>query len=392
MLSIAKIRQKSDRLWPKLLTATTQGRAIFPHSVPLVAPKSSQLGEQFSAIRQWIKEVDSFAERYQLQVIRKTINHRQLGPQTIPTKLLFGHRDKLLALIGKVEEFAVFENNLKLLETELPGLCNWVRSNTGQIVKHAAQWPQLIAVVQYFQAHPRPEQYLRELSIAGIDSKFIESNLGILRQLLTLCLDQQQQFAEFENNDLGDFCRCFGLKYDQPTIRFRWLDSRPQRIPLGLADISIPLSDFSKLKPTIDTVFITENKTNGLAFPAFDNAIIIFGYGYGISVLSEVEWLKGKTVYYWGDVDTRGFHILAQLRCFLPASRSLLMDRETLLSSKEMWGYEPASARYQGALPQLNTEEQLVYLALIDNEYQQCLRMEQERIAFDLLEKHLAEL
>lgn len=48
---------------------------------------------------------------------------------------------------------------------------------------HGIWQPQLLKVCQYFSAHPRPMVYLRQLDIAGIDSKFIESHKKTLRLL-----------------------------------------------------------------------------------------------------------------------------------------------------------------------------------------------------------------
>lgn len=47
-------------------------------------------------------------------------------------------------------------------------------------------------------------------------------------------------------------------------------------------------------------------------------------------------WLRDVAVRYWGDVDTHGMAILAEVRRALPHVRSALMDLETLQDHRHM--------------------------------------------------------
>ena len=67
------------------------------------------------------------------------------------------------------------------------------------------------------------------------------------------------------------------------------------------------------------------------------NSLVIFGAGYGWEALAQARWLTFCTLYYWGDIDTYGFHMLDRLRASFPHARSFLMDRETLLEHRAMW-------------------------------------------------------
>lgn len=58
----------------------------------------------------------------------------------------------------------------------------------------------------------------------------------------------------------------------------------------------------------------------------------LFGSGYGFEPLAGAPWLRAMMIYYWGDIDTRGFAILDQLRSRFPQACSLLMDRDTLMA------------------------------------------------------------
>jgi len=53
------------------------------------------------------------------------------------------------------------------------------------------------------------------------------------------------------------------------------------------------------------------------------------GGGFNVSYLRRADWLRGKNIYYWGDIDEHGFQILHQLRSYYPQTRSVMMDRDT---------------------------------------------------------------
>lgn len=85
----------------------------------------------------------------------------------------------------------------------------------------------------------------------------------------------------------------------------------------------------------------------------------------------------------WGDLDTHGFAILHRARSYLPTLKSVLMDEDTLLSHKALWVDEkeqhPAA---EWAL--LTAAEQVVYQGLKQQRWGQNVRLEQERIAWDI--------
>ncbi|NOY12517.1 MAG: DUF2220 domain-containing protein [Deltaproteobacteria bacterium] len=226
------------------------------------------------------------------------------------------------------------------------------------------------------------------MEIPTVDSKFIEQHKRILRELLDLLLPIETIASEVTGLSGSGFERRFGLRYDEPLIRFRILDSALSG-PFGLSDLSIPLRQFQPLDFPCRRVFITENKINGLSFPPVPSSLVIFGLGYGIQALKEVPWLRERPVYYWGDIDTHGFAILSQLRGYFPQTRSLLMDRETLLAGRDLWVCEEPGKRCLADLPHLDEEEQQLYQDLCSNQLGENIRLEQERIAFSRLQEWL---
>ena len=172
------------------------------------------------------------------------------------------------------------------------------------------------------------------------------------------------------------FERRFNLRYDEPLVRFRILDnSICQQYFDGVEDLSIPINQFRLLNLPIRTVYIVENKMNMLTFPYRKNSIVVWGHGFGVDVMKDVEWMKTKKIYYWGDLDAHGFQILSEIRTYFNQIESFLMDRATF--DKYYEGDKGPETNIEKELC-LTTEENEMFKYLKENNY----RLEQEKIPF----------
>ena len=130
----------------------------------------------------------------------------------------------------------------------------------------ATEWPRLLQVVTWLQAHPRPGLYLRQVDIAGVDSKFIEAHRGVLAELLDLALAPEA--IDPSATGVSQFCRRYGFQDKPLRIRFRLLDPALALLAAGAdQDIQVTQAAFARLKLAVNRVFITENEVNFLAFP-----------------------------------------------------------------------------------------------------------------------------
>lgn len=384
MITPGEIKQKAFNYWrrQRVLRAWLNEEPLFPLAISCTSPGSRILSDHFGQVRDWIAQLKAASVKG-FRIEYKEINHRQLGRQQIPRRIVFDTRDVFLNFIGKSAEFACF---VKLAESTLarwPGLKAWFAQKPLTVLSYAEQWPRLLAVCAYFENNPCPDLYLRQLSIPGVDSKFIEQHKSVLTELLECILPEHAVDRSVSGLAEHGFERRFGLRFDPPLVRFRVLD--PAQAITGLRDLSIPLADFRRLRLPATRVFITENKINGLSFPDLSDAAVIFGLGYGVRLLAEVSWLADKSIYYWGDIDTHGFAILSQLRGYWPHTQSFLMDEETLQRFRDLWVHEDDAKRFTGELQWLNEAEDKVFKAIRDNRIGANLRLEQERIDYRYL-------
>lgn len=392
MISPADIRKKALRLWEasRVLRAELDRESLFPWQIPFAKPSSDDRLREFQDLRVALAQLREGAKStrgYGYSVEWRTVNTRALGTQDLPETIRFDTAEDLCRFIGKAADLAAWRKWSARLLDEHPGLAAWLRRRPLKVIEEDGQWPAILAVLAYFLANPRPGLYLRELDIPGVDTKFIERNLPLLRELLDQLIPSGEQECDLEpGSPLSRFERRFGLKWDEPLIRYRDLDPE-SRAKTGFTDVSVPLPDFIRAEIECDHVFITENKVNGLSFPQCSRSLVIFGLGYGLVSLRDVKWLQKKNIWYWGDIDTHGFAMLDQVRRFLPHARSFLMDRETVAVARSHWGHEPRESRFSGVLENLTAEERSLFEDLKEDRVAPRLRLEQERIPFAWVEK-----
>ena len=102
-------------------------------------------------------------------------------------RIVFGTRDDLLQFTHREKAFVAFTTAVEKLRAHFPNLERWICSNIACVVDAAAELDGLIATLDYFITHPRPDCFARELPIA-VDTKFIERHEGLLRQWLDIVL------------------------------------------------------------------------------------------------------------------------------------------------------------------------------------------------------------
>ncbi len=82
-----------------------------------------------------------------------------------------------------------------------------------------------------------------------------------------------------------------------------------------------------------------------------------------------------------------GFAILSRLRGYFPHTRSFLMDRDTLVAHRDLWTEELSGTRVLRDLPTLDPHEQALYDDLRNDRLGDRVRLEQERVKYQLVQK-----
>ncbi|ODU95631.1 MAG: hypothetical protein ABT20_19620 [Rubrivivax sp. SCN 70-15] len=388
--TVADLRAQVLRRWDKgeLLAELVTPGELFPLRLSLRGPTSAELSERFEEARTWVAGLQHGAG---YRLVMREVRHRVIGQNSLPGEAWVETLDDALRIIGKARDARAFQAMVSVTLQRQPSLLTWMRQQPLRALSLAGVWPQLLDVVVWLQAHPRPGIYLRQVDLSGIDSKFIEAQRGVLSELLDLALPQDA--IDGAASGAAQFAQRYGFRDKPLRVRVRFLDpGHVAWVPGADADITVSQDAFARLAPDMQRVFITENEINFLAFPPAAGSLLVFGAGYGFDALAQAAqaaWLRQRDVYYWGDIDTHGFAILDQLRAHVPQAQSLLMDHDTLLAHQAQWTPEPQPT--QRDLPRLNEAERRLYDDLRWRRLRpEPLRLEQERIAYGSVERAVA--
>src|SRR6266496_2667052 len=145
----------------------------------------------------------------------KEIN--KIGKQHVPTKIIIESIEDYLRITGKEKNFELYKRNHSLIIQELPFLRDWIKSNPTKLIEHDT-WIDTLNVCKYFLTTPKPELYIRQLPI-DIHTKYISENKSLVQSLLEFLI------LEHINSNENRFELRFNLKYSEPLIRVRFLDT-----------------------------------------------------------------------------------------------------------------------------------------------------------------------
>lgn len=376
MITAAEVRKKGENLYPAFLRALLSGTSFFPK----VIRSDKSLSNDFNAMRRELSEViDHSKDRigYGYTIYYQRVKTRSHTEQDLPASICFETEGDYVRFLRKEKEVDRFRADVADILAEIPLLDEWLLQNPHKVIEYNGSWRGLMAVCSYFVRNPKPGLYLRELPIP-VHTKFIEQHKGVVRSLLEFLI------PDAVNCEESLFEKRFNLKYSEPLVRMRILDDiLSSRIFSGLSDLSVPESQFRNMTISCDRIIIIENIMNFLKMPCLPRTICIWGKGFNVGILKNCSWLEDVCVRYWGDIDSHGLQILAQLRGYFPQTESMMMDFKTLRHfENELGPGEPTNVRVLENL----TEEELDLFKYVQSNN---LRLEQEKITHQYLIEEL---
>lgn len=367
MITPTEIKLKASNKYNSYLQSIVEGRPFIP--IPIAGNKRPDSDPvKFEAELTELISHSKYKKGYGYVIEYQTVKTKLMGTQGLPTSIVFQTESDFLKFIGKEKETTKFKKDIVNILSAFPKLKDWVLKYPQKVIEN--DWDSLLKVCSYFNSTPRPNLYIRELPIQ-VHTKFIERNKGVIKELLNIII------ADYINDNEKDFEPRFHLKYDEPDVRFRILDHSVSHQSFSdVEDISIPVSQFKQLALPVQKVYVVENKINMLSFPMVEKSIVIWGHGFGVETICNVDWLKDKDIFYWGDLDTQGFQILSLLRSHFGQVKSFLMDRPTFDAFFEGDKGTPTNIERDLSLT-LEENDMFQYLKLNN------LRLEQEKIPYE---------
>lgn len=379
MISSNEIKSKAEKKYKYYLQTIINQEDIFPLTIIGNKKPSKSIPEFKKELNELIafsKEKKGFGYSITYQE-RKT---KTLGTQSFPSSIYFETNQDFEKYLKVEKEVKQFITDYYTISNCFPEINPWLEKHPNKVIANSNNWTDILKVCNYFKSNPKPNLYIRELPIS-VHTKFIENNTSILKEVLDIIIEP------FINKDKTIFQKRFNLKYSQPLIRFKILDSKiSQKYFSGINDISVPVNQFNSLNLNLEKVIVVENKTNlhtiALTLPEMEKTIVIFGSGFKVENLKNAKWLNKIEILYWGDLDAQGFEILSQIRNYFPLTKSFLMDEITFNKFFE---------NDNGTLSKVNSPlnltkiEMNIYEKIRTNNW----RLEQEKIPLEYVKTHM---
>lgn len=380
-----EIHRRLERRWRsgEFLARFAEGRPWEPLSIPIKGPRAGELAGRFDEVRAWITRWEKIDPTL-MRVEYKEVGVRTIGANRVPARVGVDGYDELWAVLRVTNQVQQFQELHAATVPRAPAIAAWMRAQPMKALEHSSHWPELIETVLWIDQHATPRTYLRQVDVPGVDTKFIERYKSVLATLLDQHLPSDRVNTEASRSDLASR---YDLQGKPGYVRLRRLDG--QNIG-GFTELTVRAAELTRRPDRVTRVFIVENEITYLAFPDVYNALAIHGNGYAVTALRSCAWLADTDLVYWGDIDTHGLAILDRLRSRFPNTRSMLMDRATLLEHRRHWGREPTPTNTP--LEHLTTTETELYTDLIGNTLGPSIRLEQERIRFSSLTRCLTRL
>ncbi len=357
--------------------------------VPLHPPTEREALADLAAARAWVESWRRAGRSGDIEVAWARRDWARVGSQEVPERAAVRGPVSIARVAGLHDEWVVLSERLGILRSLGPsvvergaqGRDETRRADAGNrlcdaqpadaladalaaaLRAHARtiaaldgpDFDRLVGVLEWLRRNPASGRRVRELPIRGIHTKWIEARRGLVEAL-----------HRATTGATG-----LGLRESDPLVRVRFLD--PALAPGGLADVTAPVTDLAGLSIRPERIFVFENLATVLAMPPVPGAVVVDGGGQRVELAARLPWVREVT--YWGDLDSHGFAILHRLRAHDVVATSALMDTETLLAHRDLWGTDDAPNI--GVLPSL-TEDEQASLRLLGQEGN--VRLEQERI------------
>jgi hypothetical protein len=391
----------------------------WPLTIPLGLPTEAEALRQPDAVRAWADSWRGWRGAGELRWVER--RWRVLGVQTLPQALILHGPEQAAAWIGERERWERARARFMHMRAWRPALTPALARHYDVLADYSnLDFQRLRDLLAWLAEHPASGLYPRQVPLAGMDSKWLEPRKQVVADMVAASLgdaaggdadsdadsnaggeagvaerDEAGGLAEAESvAETGgaaggaavvtrDFYRLCGLKRAPALVRMRVLDPALRAVLGGVGDLSAPVEMLAAIGWQPATVIIVENLQTGLALEDLPGAVAFMALGYAVDVLAALPWVGPARCLYWGDIDTHGYAILHLARSRFPHLVSALMDEATLRRFSQLWTQEKTQHCAED-FSTLTAEERHVYTALRQNSWGQALRLEQERISWDV--------
>lgn len=375
MITVKDARQRAkDALSKRMasLAASTAEAEAYEFRLALKVPTERAVLDDIESAETWARDWAHVAPTLPRNATLAWADRRwsRVGRQRIPTVLELHGAEEVARFVGgqtKHDWLTLQERCSALLRLaqEQSGSATDDGQVRAALKRHSSYLMQasdgdfatLLQVCDWLVINPDSGLRPRQLPIRGVDTKWLGTHRGIVTSFVTACTARPG----------------LGLTESTHTIRMRILD--PELHPSGPLDFAATEGTIQALGLKPQVVFLFENLESVLAMPTWPGAVVLHGSGYAVDSVARISWIHDAPIVYWGDLDEAGFGILNRLRSHASEVHTVLMDEETLVGHRDLWGSDSSTQGSRFPRIMISEEAALRRLRAEGN-----VRLEQERI------------
>ena len=304
-------------------------------------------------------------------------NYPDIGEIMVPIHLVFDRPDDLAKLAGHLVAYHSALARLNVIRQELPQLVDSAIDNIKTLITFdELDFQRFVKVCKWLCANPRSGRLIRQIPVRGISNAWFER----FRNTLFLFIGP---FFELDpmRRDLSQL----GLVPPSPMVRLVLLDRTLRQKVGGIRHLAVTTDDLPQLDLRPSRVLFFQDVSTAISIPDLDNTAIAVLTPHTISAVCKVPWVGNARCQFVGDIDLRSFAMLNNVRVYLPRTESLLMDIDTLLGNKDLWGYDDIPPQDAEMPMTLTAEEFNLYRMLIGGNFGRGVHLSQDRLPLDTI-------
>lgn len=381
MITPQEIGGKALRKYGDYLRSLIQGSSFFP--LPIRADKKApaDFGLRHKALEALISHSkDRTGFGYSLGY-RKVVT-RQHGEQDEVEVVRFNTEEDYLRFLNKEIEAAEFKDGLGQLLAWQPTLKDWLlQQPPDTLLQYQPAWKGICGVVDYLLTHDVRNLYLRTLQVP-VHTKFIQRYKAVIFSLL-----QFLQPARF-GNEGHTLEEALGLRKKPHLFALRWLDlAMAEQFSAGMEVFGVSVDYLKQVAWPVKQIILVENETNLYLLPEMAGSMALVSAGGALHLLKDIPLFRNTQLYYWGDLDEKGFTMLRDVRLYYPHVISVLMDEAVVMHHQLEMDTQPHRYREHDLSVLTGSEKRAFSLLSANNG-----RIEQEKLDQHYMQECLAKM
>lgn len=344
------------------------GHDAWPIEIPIGRPTSRSLSNDLDAVKH---HMEVWRKVRIGEVLWKKLRYRAAASEVeVPVAWRLNKPTEWIDAIREPRVRAEFDAMAKWVEHSAPIFHRLlIRKRSLWNSKPAEEVLQALRIAGELTPGCAQDMPLRTLGLVGTDTKFFERHSGLIAALL----DERFE-GEVSRIGLEDFLGAYResehwlLIYDMDGGLLPYRRLRIRSLDLS----STPLPG--------ERLLLIENESCLHQLPEAAGTIAVLGTGFDLR-WTDAEWLRERSVGYWGDLDTWGLAFLGKARRSIPHLQPLLMTSEVFGQFQSKAVREPVHAGIEPPAG-LTEPEQDLYRSLLSTEPS---RLEQEFLSRDVV-------